>query len=104
MKQFNAIAVLLAGMLIVSCSSSQKFQASVSEDKPLFAAINELNKRPANTKAQTDLQALYGAAIERHENAIQVYKGSTDERRWDKIINELSSLQNIYTSDLKWMV
>lgn len=98
MKQFNAIAVLLAGMLIVSCSSSQKFHASVSEDKPLFAAINELNKRPANTKAQTDLQALYGAAIERHENAIQVYKGSTDERRWDKIINELSSLQNIYTS------
>ena len=90
--------IFLAGIILVSCSSSQKFHASVSEDKPLFAAINELNKRPQNVKAQKDLQDLYKSSVDRHEDAIAVYKNSTDERRWDKIITELNALQNVYSS------
>ena len=98
MKHINLTGVLLAGIILVSCSTSQKFQASSKEDKPLFAAINELNKRPNNAKAQKDLQGFYQASVDRHEDAIAVYKNSDDERRWDKIIHELNALQNIYTS------
>ena len=36
--------------------------------------------------------------MDRHENAIAVYRQSNEERRWDKIIGELNALQNIYTS------
>jgi hypothetical protein len=97
MKQIKLIGVFLAGIILVSCSSSQKFHASVSEDKPLFAAINELNKRPTNAQAQKDLQDFYRSSVERHEDAIAVYRTSNDERRWDKIINELNALQNIYS-------
>lgn len=98
MRQLKILTVFLATVVMISCGSSQKFRASVSEDKPLFAALNELNKRPANAKAQKDLQDFYRSSVERHEHAIAVYKASNDERRWDKIINELNSLQNIYSS------
>ena len=98
MKKMNVISVFLAAIILVSCGTSQKFRASVSEDKPLFEAINELNKRPANAKAQKDLQDFYKVSVDRHENAIAAYKNSNDERRWDKIISEFNALQNIYTS------
>lgn len=98
MKQLNVIGVLLAGVIFASCSSSQKFQASTPEDKPLIAAINELNKRPNNPKAQKDLQNFYKISVDRHENAISVYKNSNDENRWDKIIRELNALQNLYSA------
>ena len=43
-------------VVLASCGSSKKFQASYAEDKPLFAAINELNKRPGNEKARDDFE------------------------------------------------
>lgn len=98
MKKMKFIGVVLAGLILVSCSTSQKFHASVNEDKPLFAAINELNKRPGNAKAQQDLKDFYKVSVDRHENAIAAYRNSNDERRWDKIINELTALQNMYSS------
>jgi hypothetical protein len=98
MKRVNLIGVLLAGIMLVSCSSSQKFHASISEDKPLFAAINELNKRPGNVKAQKDLQDFYRVSVDRHEDAIAAYKNSSDEGRWDKIIKEMDALQNMYSA------
>ena len=98
MKKLYVIGMFLTAVILASCSSSKKFHASVSEDKPLFAAINELSKRPNNSKAQKDLQDFYKYSIERHETAIATYRRSEDEKRWDKIINELNALQNIYTS------
>jgi hypothetical protein len=98
MKKLNVIGVLLAGIILVSCSSSQKFHAFATEDKPLFAAINELNKRPGNVKAQKDLQDFYRIAVSRHEDAIARYRNSSDEKRWDKIISELNALQNVYAA------
>ena len=74
MKKMKLLGVFLAGIILVSCSTSQKFHATVSEDKPLFSAINELNKRPENVKAQKELVDFYKATVDRHENAIAVYE------------------------------
>jgi outer membrane murein-binding lipoprotein Lpp len=98
MEKINLVAILLAGIIFASCSSSQKFHASITEDKPLFAAINELNKRQGNVKAQKDLQEFYRTSVDRHEDAIAAYKNSSDEGRWDKIIKELNALQNMYSA------
>ncbi len=94
---FTILMLLIAGT-IVSCRSTKKYQASYSEDKPLFAAINELNKKPGNQKAQDDLRILYPKAVERHEEAIAIYKSGGDEGKWDKMLSELNALQNIYNS------
>lgn len=87
----------LAVVLLSSCGG-RKFQASFTEDKPLYAAVNELVKHPNNIKAQNDLKELYALSVERHEQAVAVYRTSTDERRWDKMLNELNALQQMYTN------
>ena len=61
MKPINLTVLLLVGVFLFSCGSSKKFQASTTEDKPLFAAINELNKRPNNEKAMFDVCKLHSA-------------------------------------------
>ncbi len=87
----------LAVVLLVSCGAP-KFQASYTEDKPLYKAVNELVKHPDNVKAQNDLKELYALSVERHEQAVAVYRTSTDEKRWDKMLSELNALQQMYTS------
>ena len=97
MTRLMTTPILMVALLFAACGSN-KFQAYSSADKPLFAAINELNKHPQNAKAQNDLRVLFEQAVARHENAIGVYSQGTDEKRFDKMLNELSSLQHIYTS------
>ena len=98
MKTLKILAVVLVVVTLAYCGSSKKSQASVTEDKPLFAAINALNKNPNNSKALADLPVLYKQSVERHRNAIDVYRNSADPARWDKMLTELNALQNIYTS------
>lgn len=90
--------ILLTSLFFAACSGSKKFQAAVSEDKPLFAAINELVKHPDNAKAQNDLRYFFQQTVDRHEQAVATYKTSQDDQRWDKTLNELNALQHIYTS------
>src|SRR6478752_3910412 len=92
------LAVLLLSGVLLSCGSSKKFQASTTEDKPLFTAINDLNKRPGNTKAQADLKTYYESSTRHHEDMIDAYRNSSDPARFDKILVELNALQHIYTS------
>src|SRR6187431_3197332 len=98
MNQKLLAAVLLSGVFLVACGSTNKFQASTTEDKPLFSAINELNKRPGNQKAQADLKTFYENSIRHHEDMIDAYRNSNDPVRYDKILAELNALQNIYSS------
>lgn len=84
-------------MVLLSACGTRKFQASFTEDKPLYAAVNELVKHPNNIKAQNDLKELYALSVQRHEQAVAVYRNSSDERRWDKMLYELNALQEMYT-------
>lgn len=88
----------LTALLFTACRGTQKFQASFTEDKPLYAAVNELIKHPDNVKAQQDVKTLYALSVDRHEQAIAVYRTSTDEKRWDKMLQEYEALQQLYTS------
>jgi hypothetical protein len=97
MTRLITAPILIVAMLFAACGSN-KFQAYTSADKPLFAAINELNKKPGNTRAQADLRVLYEQAIARHEDALDIYSQGTDAKRFDKMLNELNALQHIYTS------
>ncbi len=95
--KYISLLVMIATMLW-ACGGSKKYQATLSEDRSLFAAINELNKRPGNEKAIQDLKVLYGQAVNRHEQAIDVYKRSQDESRFDQMLSRLNELQHIYNS------
>jgi hypothetical protein len=92
----QSTAVLFAVVFLTACA--HKFQASFSEDKPLYDAVNKLVKKPNDAKAQNDLKELYALSVERHEQAVAVYRTSSDERRYDRILNELNALQQMYTN------
>jgi len=92
------LLTILAAAILVSCGSSKKFQATTTEDKALFAAINALNKKRPSAKAEGDLKILYTNSVARHEEAAEAYRNSSDEGRYDKILNELNALQHIYNS------
>lgn len=88
----------LGAVLFTACRGTMKFQASFTEDKPLYTAVNELIKHPDNAKAQQDVKNLYALSVDRHEQAVAVYRTSTDETRWDKMLREYDALQQMYTS------
>lgn len=92
------LLTIMAAMILISCGSGKKFQATTSEDKALFKAINELNKKRPSSKAESDLKILFENSVNRHEDAIEVYRAGNDENRFDKILSELNALQHIYNS------
>jgi len=92
------ITMSLAAVLFTACRGTMKWQASFTEDKPLYAAVNELIKHPDNVQAQQDVKNLYALSVDRHEQAVAVYRTSTDETRWDKMLREYDALQQMYTS------
>jgi len=96
-RQSTAIAILFAATLFTACGT-HKFQASFTEDKPLYEAVNRLVKHPDDVKAQNNLKELYALSVERHEQAVAVYRNSSDENRWDKMLREIGALQDMYTS------
>lgn len=98
MKILNILAFALAGVFLFSCSTSKKFKATVSEDKPLFEAINELVRHPDNQKAVNDLRNFYAQSIQRHEQALRANSSSQDEGRWDRMLRSLQAMQHIYSS------
>jgi len=92
------LLTIMAAVILVSCGSGKKFQATTSEDKALFSAINALNKKRPSAKAEADLKILYNNSVARHEEAVEAYRNSSDEGRYDKILNELNALQHTYNS------
>ena len=98
MKHLNLTIAAFLLMILVSCRTSQKFQAYAGEDKQLFKVINELNKKPGNTKAQAALQELYPQAKKFHEESIAAYEHSRDIKKFDVILEHLNAMQHIYTS------
>lgn len=94
----NRIFTLLTFTIVLASCGSSKYRAPVTEDKPLFAAINELIKRPDNAKAQNDLKYFFDQSVARHEEAVAVYRNSADPAKWDRMLIELDALQRIYTA------
>lgn len=94
----KTILLFVSIAFLFACGSARKFQAASAEDKPLFDAINALNKKSDNQKALMNLRELYARSVERHEEAIDVYKHGADIDRWDRVLTEYNALQHIYNS------
>lgn len=88
--------LLACTMIFLSCGGGNKFRASNTEDKELFKAINALVKDPANKNARNDLAYLYADSRQRHLNNIEQLNASTYDTKWDALVQEYTSLQNIY--------
>jgi hypothetical protein len=89
--------LITAIVLFTSCSRITKnFLAHADQDKTIFDAIKQLNKKPNDTNAIKAIPILYTQAQDRNLTKINTYKSSTAITRWDKIYDTYNDLQKMY--------
>jgi hypothetical protein len=92
------IRILLASLVIVfliaSCSSSNK-AVSYSEDKAFQNKLKKFNRHPDDPALKKELIDLYELAMKQHEDRIVAYRTSIDLNRYDKILSEYNTMQQI---------
>jgi hypothetical protein len=88
-------AVIISAMLI-ACGSNKNYLERSNETKALFDAVKKLNKSSNDEKASDAVPILYANLVKTHLGKINSFKAGTDLERWDRIISEYNSLQEMY--------
>jgi hypothetical protein len=94
MKQ--VLFITAAILLFASCKTSKDYLSRSDEDKTLFDVVKTLNKHNNDDDATKALPIVYTQVQQSHLKKINAYKGYKEITRWDKIIDEYSSLQKMY--------
>lgn len=90
---------LLCLFMFSACSSAKKNYLERSDtDKALFDAVKALKKNSNDTAAGNALPTLYSLSQQRHLRRIESLQGMQELSRWDKIIDEYESMQNIHNA------
>ncbi len=94
MKTF--LYLFLISLFLFSCKTSKDYLARADNDKTLFEAVKALKKNYNDSNAIKAISQLYTLAQQRHLSKINDYSTLNDISKWNKIINEYSSLQKMY--------
>ncbi|GAB2840297.1 hypothetical protein [Ferruginibacter profundus] len=94
MKQFLLITATV--LLLTSCKTTKDYLSRGDEDKTLFDIVKTLNKRSSDDSATRALPIVYERVQQVHLKRINAYKTYKDIGRWDKVIAEYSTLQQMY--------
>ncbi|HMI78617.1 MAG TPA: hypothetical protein VK484_07475 [Ferruginibacter sp.] len=93
MRQILRLAIVI--LILASCKTSKDYLSRKDDDKTLFDVVKALNKR-SDTAAVNALPVLYTLAQQRHLKKINNYTVSNEITRWDKIIKEYETLQEMH--------
>ena len=94
MKQLLLITATV--FLFAACKTSKDYLSRADEDKTLFDVVKTLNKHSNDEDAAKALPIVYARVQQNHLKKIATYKTYKETSRWDKIIDEYSSLQKMY--------
>ena len=83
-------------LLLTACKTTKNYLSRGDEDRTLFDIVKTLNKRPTDDSATRALPIVYDRVQQIHLNKISAYKSYKEISRWDKIIDEYSTLQQMY--------
>lgn len=87
---------LFLAIAFVSCKTSKDYLQRSNEDKTLFDIVKKLNKSPNDADALKALPIVFDNVTKLHVNKVAKYNSYNEITRWDKIIDEYTSLQKIY--------
>jgi hypothetical protein len=96
MKRLLLITATL--FLLSSCKTSKDYLSRGDEDKTLFDIVKKLSKHSSDEDAVKALPEVYARVQQNHLKKINTYKTYKEIGRWDKIIEEYSTLQRMYES------
>src|SRR5258705_10792032 len=94
MKQLLLITATI--FLLASCKTSKDYLSRADEDKTLFDIVKALNKHSNDDSAFRALPIVYDRVQQNHLKKINNYKTYKEISRWDKIIDEYTTLQEMY--------
>jgi hypothetical protein len=94
MKQLLLITASI--FLLASCKTSKDYLSRADEDKTLFDIVKALNKHANDDSAFRALPIVYDRVQQNHLRKIENYKNYKEISRWDKIIDEYATLQEMY--------
>ncbi len=94
MKQLLFITATI--FLFASCKTNKDYLSRGDEDKTLFDIVKTLNKHSSDEDAVKAMPLVYIRVKENHLKKITNYKNYKEITRWDKIIDEYSTLQKMY--------
>jgi tetratricopeptide (TPR) repeat protein len=94
MKHF--IQILLLAIAFTSCKTSKDYLQRGNEDRTLFDIVKKLNKSPNDVDALKALPIVFDNVTKLHVNKVAKYSSYKEITRWDKIVDEYTSLQKIY--------
>jgi hypothetical protein len=96
MKRFLFFATTL--FVLASCKTSKDYLSRGDEDKTLYDIVKRLNKRSGDDDAVKALPEVYAQLQQKHLKKISSLKSSKDITHWDKLIEEYTTLQNMYAA------
>lgn len=94
MKRILLIALLAT--VFTSCKTTKDYLQRSNEDKTLFDIVKKLNKSPNDADALKALPIVFDNVTNLHTNKVAKYSNYKEITRWDKLIDEYTSLQKIY--------
>jgi hypothetical protein len=90
------LQILVLGLVFTSCKTSKDYLQRGNEDRTLFDIVKKLNKSPNDADALKALPIVFDNVTKLHVNKVTKYSSYKEITRWDKIIDEYTSLQKIY--------
>ncbi|MBC7886841.1 MAG: hypothetical protein H7Z13_03065 [Ferruginibacter sp.] len=90
--------LIIAIVILTGCKTSRDYLLRSDEDKTLYDIVKKLNKRTNDEEATKALPEVYTQVRQRHLKNINSYNSYNDISKWDKLISEYNSLQNIYNA------
>lgn len=82
--------------LLSSCAVNRDYLSRADEDKTMFDIIKRLNKKSDDADATMSITEVYSKVVNKHLKKIDVLKTSNESSKWDKLISEYNTLQDIF--------
>jgi cell fate (sporulation/competence/biofilm development) regulator YlbF (YheA/YmcA/DUF963 family) len=82
--------------ILVSCKTSKNYLSKADEDRTLFDVVKRLNKKSSDEDAVNALPQVYKTVQQKHLRKISALSNSKELNHWDKLLDEYTTLQNMY--------
>lgn len=96
MKPKIYLFVLAIAALFNACSSGKRQLQRGDYDEAVWASIKRLRQSPDNKKANDIFPKAYKFAKQKHLNAIEIEKNSSNPLKWDAVVAHYQTLNSFY--------
>ena len=96
MKPKIYLLIIILTTLLNACSSGKRQLQRGDYDEALRTSIKRLRQNPDNKKANSTFPKAYKFARQKHLNAVEIEKNSSNPLKWDAVVSHYKILNSFY--------